>query len=239
MSLLIPFIHLNQATPIWGYITRKCGLTFDWKVCAVFTSEGEFALKMHGFNQGMEEQVAKGYIVDEGKEVLYELCTLLLYYKRMYPYKRTPKRLLKQTFAISYSTLKFNIECDFRKKLGYLTSMNFLTVARQTNRRAELSNAFKRRKERGLSVHFNIPLFFLYKRQRENTSQLLNRNEGLTEKSRVYKKKCATLLFQKAKGLDIAHSNVCKSIEGSIRHPFKYDGYNYCDMVICSNLTLF
>ena len=77
--------------------------------------------------------------------------------------------------------------------------MNFLTVARQTNRRAELSNAFKRRKERGLSVHFNIPLFFLYKRQRENTSQLLNRNEGLTEKSRVYKKKVCNIVVSKSK----------------------------------------
>ena len=128
------------------------------------------------------------------------MCTLFICYRStMYPYKSTPKRLLKQTFAISYSTLKFNIECDFRQKLGYLTSMNFLTVARQTNRRAELSNAFKRRKERGLSVHFNIPLFFLYKRQRENTSQLLNRNEGLTEKSRVYKKKVCNIVVSKSK----------------------------------------
>lgn len=171
---------------MWPYfLTYEC----NRKVCAVFISEGEFTLKMHSFNQGTEEQVAKGYTVDERKGV-FEMCTLFIHYQSMYPHKSTPKILLKQTFAISYSTLKFNIECDFRQKLGYLTSMNFLTVARQTNRRAELSNAFKRRKERGLSVHFNIPLFFLYKRQRENTSQLLNRNEGLTEKSCVYKKVC-------------------------------------------------
>ena len=81
MSLLIPSIPLNPKTPIWGvhhneiwpsFLTYKC----NWKVCAVFISEGEFTLKMHSFNQGTEEQVAKGYTVDEGKEVLYEIPQL-------------------------------------------------------------------------------------------------------------------------------------------------------------------